>query len=443
MALRFGARLAIAPRFEDSGVTPVQAMLDFAATIADLPTPLWRSFAKSWARLVGSPARLIAIGSESVDGASVSDWQSIVSDRIQLFNTYGPTEAVVECSLFELTASAGKAADVAIGRPLPGRGLYILDRELQAVPIGVAGELYVGGAGLARGYLGRAGLTAERFVANPFGDGERLYRTGDLARWRADGNLEFLGRVDHQVKIRGYRIELGEIEAALHSHAGVEQAVVVAREDAPDDKRLVGYVVGAAGASPDANELRAHLKRSLPDYMVPSAFVVLAALPLTPNGKVDGRALPGPEGRPEIGTYVAPRTATEEVLASIWCEVLKLDRVGIEDNFFALGGHSLVATRVIARVRDVFEGELPLRALFEAPTVRELAEGIEDGQREGGGLVLPPLRVQWVGGGGAVRRSLCPSAVGGAGAWRSPAAVFCAGAIVVPGAAWRGAGLQH
>ena len=214
-------------------------------------------------------------------------------------------------------------------------------------------------------------------MPSPFGDGERLYRTGDLVRYLPDGNLEFLGRLDHQVKLRGYRIELGEIEAALVEHEAVVQAVVTAREDSSGDKRLIAYVVGHQDATVDVGELRAHLKQSLPEYMVPSALVVLEALPLTPNGKLDRKALPAPEGRPGVGEYVAPRTLAEQTLASVWCEVLKLERAGIDDNFFELGGHSLLATQVVARVRDAFQIELPLRALFEAPRLKELAERIE------------------------------------------------------------------
>jgi amino acid adenylation domain-containing protein len=286
-----------------------------------------------------------------------------------VLNAYGPTEASVCTTIFHC-APDGRAP--AIGRPIANTQVYVLDGEFEPVPVGVLGELYVGGAGLARGYLGRAGLTAERFVPSPFGDGDRLYQTGDLVRYLADGNLEFAGRIDHQVKIRGYRIELGEVEAALLSHGGVEQAVVVAREDAPGEKRLVGYVVGAGDVAPEPSELRGHLKQSLPDYMVPAAFVVLDALPLTPNGKVDRKALPAPEGRPEIGAYVAPRTPTEEALASIWCEVLKLDRVGIDDNFFELGGHSLLAMRLLDRMRQAGLHAV-VRDLFDRPTVSSLA----------------------------------------------------------------------
>jgi acyl carrier protein len=260
---------------------------------------------------------------------------------------------------------------------------YVLDARLAPVPVGVAGELCIGGVGLARGYLGRPGLTAERFVPNPFAatPGERLYRTGDLARYLPDGNLEFLGRIDHQVKVRGYRIELGEIEATLTAHPAVREAVVVAREEGAGEKRLVAYVVGEASGA----ELRAFVRSKLPEYMVPSAFVALAALPLTANGKIDRRALPAPEGRPEQErAYVAPRTPVEEVLAGIWAEVLRLDRVGVQDNFFDLGGHSLLATQVVSRLREAFSVELPLRALFETPTIMDLAEAIIESEAQPG-----------------------------------------------------------
>ena len=248
----------------------------------------------------------------------------------------------------------------------------------RAVPPGVAGELYIGGAGVAVGYLNNSAETATRFVPDPFSDdsGSRLYRTGDLARYLPDGNVEFLGRADHQVKVRGYRVELGEIEAVLSTHAGVRQAVVTVCRDQSGVERVVAYAV----SSPiPQDELRDFLKQKLPDYMVPSAFVFLKSLPLTPNGKVDRAALPAPEDtRPDLQkVFVAPRTPVERELAGIWASLLKVSAVGVHDNFFDLGGHSLLATQVVSRMRKNFELEIPLRTLFESPTVAQLAETIE------------------------------------------------------------------
>jgi amino acid adenylation domain-containing protein len=294
----------------------------------------------------------------------------------RVLNLYGPSE--------DTTYSTGSTVREseqapAIGRPLPGTLAHVVDRQGLPAPIGVAGELWLAGAGLARGYLGRPELTAERFAPNPFATrpGERVYRTGDLARFRPDGELEFLGRIDHQVKVRGFRIELGEVEAALVSHPAVEDCVCVVR-----DAALVAYCAGA----PDLAELRASLARRLPDYMVPSVFVLLAALPRTPNGKLDRKALPAPErGRAEGGaTYVAPFDPVEQLLAGFWMEVLRLDRIGPHDNFFALGGHSLLATQVMSRIREVIGVELPLRTLFEQPTVTALAGAVRGAHSRSG-----------------------------------------------------------
>jgi acyl-coenzyme A synthetase/AMP-(fatty) acid ligase len=284
----------------------------------------------------------------------------------KIWNLYGPTETTVWSSASQLESGCA----VSLGRPLANTRLYVLDERLAPLPAGIAGELYIGGVGVARGYLHRPGLTAERFIPDPLGRDERLYRTGDLARWRADGELEFLGRVDHQVKVRGYRIELGEIEAALRGGPGVKDCVVVAREDA-GDKRLVAYVVGANGKAPDANELRAHLRTSLPEYMVPSAFVRLEGLPLTPNGKIDRKALPAPEGDAVVrGAYEAPRNPTEELVAGIWCEVLKVDKVGVNDNFFDLGGHSLLLLQLQQKLKAALDRDFSLISFFRHPTIR-------------------------------------------------------------------------
>jgi hypothetical protein len=254
--------------------------------------------------------------------------------------------------------------------------VFVVDRWLRVVPVGVVGELLVGGAGVARGYAGRAGLTAQRFVADPFaGDGSRLYRTGDRVRWRGDGQLEFVGRVDDQVKVRGFRVEPGEVEAVLAGHPQVAAAVVAAEDDGAGDRRLVAYVVPGEGGLPGAEELRGFAAGRLPGYLVPGVFVEIAGLPLTPNGKVDRAALAAAGGaRVGLeGGFVAPAGPVQEVLAGIWAQVLGVDRVGAGDNFFDLGGHSLLATRVVSRVRAAFGVELALAALFEAPTVAGLA----------------------------------------------------------------------
>jgi amino acid adenylation domain-containing protein len=293
-----------------------------------------------------------------------------------LHNLYGPTEASIDVTAWECRRDDDRNV-VPIGRPIANTQIYILDRHLNPVPIGVTGEVHIGGIGLARGYFNRPELTAEKFVADPFAGqpGARLYKTGDLARYRPDGNIEFLGRIDNQVKLRGFRIELGEIEFVLARHPAIQQAVVLAPEDAAGDARLVAYMVAAAGSNPSTDDLRSFLQRKLPDSMVPSAFVFLDSLPLTPNGKLDRKALPAADhGRPELAVaFVAPRNRVESVLADIWAEVLKLEKVGIRDNFFNLGGHSLLAMQIVSRMRNAFFIEVPLRQIFDAPTIAELA----------------------------------------------------------------------
>jgi amino acid adenylation domain-containing protein/non-ribosomal peptide synthase protein (TIGR01720 family) len=306
-----------------------------------------------------------------------------------LHNHYGPSESHV-VTAYQLAGSPTRwPTHPPIGRPIANTQIYVLDKHLKPVPIGVVGELYIGGVNLARGYLDRPAMTAERFIPNPFArrtsevssqGGERLYKTGDLVRYRADGVIEFLGRRDHQVKIRGYRVELGEIESLLNQHAGVDEVVVLARKDAVGDKRLVAYVVLSQEQQITSADLRRYLQAILPDYMVPSSFVVLDKLPLTPNGKVDHRALPEPDSvRPELEVpFIPPRTPAEEVVAAIWAEIIGVEQVGVYDNFFGLGGHSLRAVQVTSRLCDAFQIELPLRSLFEKPTVDELVNEIAE-----------------------------------------------------------------
>ncbi|NNB91384.1 non-ribosomal peptide synthetase, partial [Corallococcus exiguus] len=291
-------------------------------------------------------------------------------------NGYGPTESTVFAVCFRVTQPDQVGASVPIGTPIANTQVYLLDDALAPVPLGAPGELFIGGDGLARGYLSRPDLTAERFVPNPFSSapGARLYRTGDLARWREDGVLEFLGRLDHQVKLRGFRIELAEVEAALAAHPLVRQTVALVREDVPGDKRLVAYVVAQPDQSLDVTGLRDFLRERLPEFMRPASIVMLDALPLTANAKVDRKALPVPDGSaPVRATYEAPRNELEQQLATLCGELLRVERVGVHDDFFELGGHSLLATQLVSRIRTTFGVELPLRDLFEASTVAELS----------------------------------------------------------------------
>jgi aspartate racemase len=299
----------------------------------------------------------------------------------RLIHAYGPTENTTFTCCFPITNCSFEGHSIPIGRPISNTQCYILDRDLLPVPIGVRGELFAGGDGLARGYLNDPKLTAEKFIANPLRPVSLLYRTGDFARYRSDGSIEFLGRIDHQVKMRGFRVELGEIETVLKLHPSVREAVVVAREDAPGGRQLVAYVAPASATAP-AGELREFLKERLPSYMVPSAFVFIDVFPLTPNGKLDRKALPAPEGRSQEPdqSYVAPRTPTEEALARIWCEVLGLRQVGIHDNFFELGGHSLIAIRAISEIGRVLKANVTAADLFLNPTVQRLTKVIAEKQ---------------------------------------------------------------
>ncbi|WP_405912206.1 non-ribosomal peptide synthase/polyketide synthase [Streptomyces sp. NBC_00963] len=318
---------------------------------------------------------VVALGGEVVPEQM---WERLrAADGVFSLNYYGPSECTVDSVVAPLESSPHQV----IGRPFGGVRLHVLDAALRLAPAGVPGELYIAGAGLARGYLNRPGLTSGRFVADPFGpDGSRMYRTGDLARWNPDGNLEFLGRTDDQVKIRGFRIELGEVEAVLAEHPGIARAAVIVRQDRTQGPRLIAYLQAATGAELRPEDLRAHLRARLPEYMVPAAFVSLDALPLTPNGKLDRRALPEPESTPAPAGR-APHSTHEHVLVGLFAEVLGLPQVGVDDNFFDLGGHSLLATRLVARVRATLGVELALSALFRTPTVAGLAAGLGDADR--------------------------------------------------------------
>jgi amino acid adenylation domain-containing protein len=378
----------------------VRAVDRLRITVLDLPTAYWHELAVEIdAQGLDLPAslRLIIIGGEEALPDRLAAWHRRATERgerVRLVNTYGPTEATIVTTTFDLTAPAALRGRLPIGRAVAGARTYVLDRRMELLPRGVDGELYIGGAGLARGYLGRPDLTAERFVPDPFAAGaagERLYRTGDLVRLLEGGDLQFRGRADHQVKIRGFRVELGEVEAALRRIEGVREAVV-ALHGAAGEQRLAAWVAAAPGALQTAG-LRAALKETLPEYMIPAAFVVLESLPLTAGGKVDRRALPAPDNvRPEIdASYAAPRNPVQEVLAGIWSELLGVERVGVDDDFFQLGGHSLLVAKLAARVRQVFTVELSMVEVFKTPTVAGLAEAVERAQRGNAARGLPEL----------------------------------------------------
>ncbi|MCW2917362.1 MAG: Malonyl CoA-acyl carrier protein transacylase [Actinomycetia bacterium] len=325
--------------------------------------------------------RVVCLAGEPLPGALVEQVYA-QGDVEGVCNLYGPSEATTYATVARIARH--EELPPSIGRPCTGTQAYVLDRWFEPVPPGVAGDLYLGGAGVARGYLGRPGLTAERFVPDPFAGepGARLYRTGDLARWRLDGELAFLGRADHQVKLRGFRIEPGEIEAVLRLHDDVRDTVVMVREDVPGDRRLAAYVVLER---PDQEpELRLHCASRLPGYMVPAIFTVLDVLPLNPNGKIDRAALPVPSSAGPKPVHTPPRTPLESVVVEVWRDVLKDEHIGVHDDFFALGGHSLLATQVVARLRAIFGVDLPVRVIFEAHTVAHLAEALVAGESEAG-----------------------------------------------------------
>lgn len=379
LPLTAGARLLMISR--EVTTDPVQLL----AKLSSQSVTVMQATPATWQMLLGagwqgSRELKILCGGEALSQELAAQ---LVSRSSSLWNLYGPTETTIWSAIHRVELGDER---IPIGRPIANTQIYILDSRLQPVPIGVPGELHIGGICLARGYVGHPDLTAEKFIPDPFGvePGALLYKTGDMARYLPDGDIEFLGRIDDQVKIRGFRIELGEIESVLAQNPAVRQAIVVVRQDSPGEKRLVAYVVPHAEQTLTTTDLLSLLKSKLPEYMLPSAFVFLDALPLTPNGKVDRRALPEPGAeRAELKeAYVAPRTAVQKKLADIWTEVLKLERLGIHDNFFDIGGHSLKATQVMSRVRAVFEMDVPLRTLFEKPTVEELALVVMERQAE-------------------------------------------------------------
>ncbi|WP_460127757.1 amino acid adenylation domain-containing protein [Pseudomonas sp. H1_D05] len=362
-----------------------QVIVDHGITLADLPAAYWYWLVQEYAANPPSgfgALRQIHVGGEAMAVDGLRLWQQAGLGHVRLLNTYGPTEATVVSSIHDCTALTADAVSwrgIPIGHGLDARRLYVLDDDLNLLPQGAVGELYIGGPGLARGYHRQPMLSAERFIADPFADGQRLYRTGDRARLRPDGAVEYIGRVDHQVKIRGFRIELGEIESRLQQCPGVREAVVLA-VPLSGGQQLVAYVVAdhatlenAATQAAFRQQIRAALQAHLPDYMVPGHLLLLANLPLTPSGKLDRKALPAPDPSQLHGDYRPPQTVTEQQLAQIWTDVLQVSRVGLDDHFFELGGHSLLAAQVIARIKTQLGVVLPLRSLFEKPLLTELA----------------------------------------------------------------------
>ena len=392
LPLIVGARLELASRAEAGDAGQLRRRLRAQPVTVMQATPTtWRMLVTDgWE---GESGLRVWSGGEAL-GRELAE--ELVKRGAEVWNLYGPTETTIWSTVGQVKSGAGR---VGIGRGIGNTQVYVVDEEQELAPVGVVGELVLGGAGLAHGYVKRGEQTAERFVPDGLSgvSGGRLYRTGDQARYRGDGELEVLGRRDEQVKVRGYRIETGEVEAALRELEWVREAVVVVREDVAGDQRLVCYLVGGGGAEEAGEqgervgELKVRLRERLPEYMVPAAYVWLAELPLTPNGKVDRRALPKPgDSHLPSRSYVAPRNAEEELLAQIWRELLRVERVGVTDNFFELGGHSLLATQVVSRVRQVFQQEVALRTLFEAPTIEELAARLAGG-RDVKAVTLPRL----------------------------------------------------
>lgn len=376
-----GATLVL--RAEAAGISGsrfLRWLNDRGVTLMDLPTAFWHEWVHELAVLeepLPPSLRLVIVGGEKALAKTFATWRTIVGDHVRWLNTYGPTETTVVATVYEPPRDYDPNVELPIGRPIANTRVYLLDAGQQPVPIGVPGEMYIGGSGVARGYSNQPVLTAERFLHDPFAraPGARMYRTGDLARYNAGGNLEFLGRIDQQVKIRGYRIELDEIAGALCQHPGVRDALVIPCEDRAGQKWLVAYVVPTAEQQLSQEDLRSYLHEKLPEPMVPTQFIYLAAFPLTPNGKVDRTALPAPSREwQREGSHVAPRDPLEHQLVLLWEDLLARQPLGIRDNFFQLGGHSLLAVRLFMRIEKLFGKSLPLAALFKAPTIEQLAQ---------------------------------------------------------------------
>ena len=367
---------------------------EWKITVLDLPTVYWHELTEnifSGNLKLPDGLRLVVLGGDKAMPERVAEWHKCSRGRVRLLNEYGPTEATVVATTHELGAGA-QSREVPIGRPIANVQTYVLDRHLNPVPIGVPGELHIGGVGVARGYHKRPDLTAEAFIPDPFGDGAggRLYKTGDLARYLPDGTLEFVGRLDHQVKVRGFRVEPGEIEMVLTENSTVRQVVVVAQTDMSGDNRLIAYVVLVPGSRATPQDLRDFVIKRLPDYMVPSAFMIVDVLPLTASGKVDRHALPQPDQTLHPQTsFVAPRTMMERQLAEEWEKLLDVRPIGVQDNFFDLGGHSLLGVRLIARLEKRFGKTLPVAVLFQSATIEQLAITLEQKWPESWSLLIP------------------------------------------------------
>ncbi|PSF28880.1 non-ribosomal peptide synthetase, partial [Aphanothece hegewaldii CCALA 016] len=335
--------------------------------------------------------KLLIVGSDTWYLSEHQAIQQLCSPDTRVINSYGVTEATIDSSYFESTHLTNQPNKITpIGQPFPNTQLYILDPYLQPVPVGVTGELHIGGRQLARGYLNRSELTTEKFIPHPFSDKPfaKLYKTGDLARYLSDGNIEYVGRIDNQIKLRGFRIELGEIEAVLTQHSAIDEALVIVSQAIPEQQKLIAYIV-TKNSDIETSQIKTYLQDKLPEYLIPAVYVILDAFPLTPNGKIDlaeirfaaRNALPKTDLL-NNDLSIAPRNSTEQLIADIWTDILKLEKVGIYDNFFELGGHSLLATQIMSRVREEFKIEIPLRTLFETPTIIGLAEFIINQQLE-------------------------------------------------------------